>query len=622
MKYTIYSLSRLAGFCLLLFVFSLSLRAEEPTGKRPFGYEPGDSVEVSLGSGTLSSPYVPFDVGFRLVGDITEDIVEVRAYYSVVTSDSMPCNCNCGETGNKVDTVSAPCGCGTPKSCTPLCPWKRNLLPTTRFSIYVPPLPANRHYRFCFKVIRKADSAETVIISGILSGILMRALERTMTSQLQTTENIDKGVLWSTFVQHQIQPVRDSFSRDVKLFFTRKYGITDESMLTEMSRLPMLDSVNAGNGYAELRDLLEKTNALSPLVDRRLKFRAYQNMGGKKINICDSLNRINSLPFVTTLNNDNKFKGSEKLKQQLKALSAVLSTPTSRDSINQGRQTFLKTSGQPIVFKAELKITPEDIDGEVSNYTLSIAFLQEVLNNLDAFLVTNSTLIRTSKLDPEPFRKEISLAIARFQSQIKSLEALKEAVLAKSGLSDRIAERLILINDIGIRLPVGGITSGDFMTRNQWYITADAGFLFAVYNFQSSFQNNTALLPYYGINFNFAPINRNADYSLFGRKCNRYGRCYSALWKNMSGVVGFTALSAANADRENTWSDQNYSLVTGVGLRLTSSIRFSTGAIWTQQHRMNPLSGSSQLRASLYFSLSLDLDLLKYTRNAGQIIFH
>lgn len=166
-------------------------------------------------------------------------------------------------------------------------------------------------------------------------------------------------------------------------------------------------------------------------------------------------------------------------------------------------------------------------------------------------------------------------------------------------------------------VPVAGTTGLDFITRGQYFITADAGFAF-------SWQLQT-FMPYAGVNFNFRALNRDAYYSIFRRlQATTFYPTRKGHWRRNSslvlGVVPYD-ITTNHPDFESMWGNSgnnlltNLNLMTGYSLRITDGSRLSVGAIWLKQNDGNPLRSLKQVSPVLYTSLSLDLDLVQYGRN-------
>jgi len=196
----------------------------------------------------------------------------------------------------------------------------------------------------------------------------------------------------------------------------------------------------------------------------------------------------------------------------------------------------------------------------------------------------------------ESFR-EVMLTIAAQVSDYLDKTKLYEAALTDAKFDFR--------TNFPLSLSLPGTSTAEFVTRGEWYITADLGMAFVLLN------PNNLIRPYLGVNFNFFPINRQANYSLvkfIGTKD------YRDILKGMSAVVGLSVLSFGSKDPYADLFGAT-SLLTGLGFRLTDGVRFSYGRFWMYEKDPNPLLNRKTLTTAPYFSLSLDWDLRNWLKN-------
>lgn len=161
-----------------------------------------------------------------------------------------------------------------------------------------------------------------------------------------------------------------------------------------------------------------------------------------------------------------------------------------------------------------------------------------------------------------------------------------------------------------------GNSDETFETRGGWYIGADAGLAIV--------PKISEIQPYYGANIYFAPINKNADYSLAAIRAN-YGvgqRVGVGIWlmKHACIHVGIIPNSITNADKriENTWG--NNTALFGAGLRLGPAFRITYGAAVVRGFDPDVLSTQKKLKPTPYISASVDVNLLKFFGKVGTLL--
>jgi hypothetical protein len=164
-----------------------------------------------------------------------------------------------------------------------------------------------------------------------------------------------------------------------------------------------------------------------------------------------------------------------------------------------------------------------------------------------------------------------------------------------------------------------GNTTADFITRAEYYITADFGLAY-------TFFKTGELLPYAGVNFNFWPINRQAHY-----KARNFQQLKHPWWyvqsKKISMVAGIT-LTSVNKSENNTdvrtglvGTDSKYGLMTGIAYRLGDYGRISAGTAFAKVKTGDLLVNQDKLSVFPYIAISLDLDVKKNLQKLGDLIF-
>ena len=159
-----------------------------------------------------------------------------------------------------------------------------------------------------------------------------------------------------------------------------------------------------------------------------------------------------------------------------------------------------------------------------------------------------------------------------------------------------------------------GLTSADFVTRGSFYIIPDIGFTYI-----NAYPGQ--IRPYIGVEFNFYPMNREAEYSLLKPSPQHY-TFFGNVWRNMSFTIGATVFNGfSSKDKYNDLFGTTGSLLTGLSLRINSGIRIGGGACFVYKKSLNPLADQKYLGELGYFSLSVDLNLKKWLGTFGTVFW-
>jgi len=139
---------------------------------------------------------------------------------------------------------------------------------------------------------------------------------------------------------------------------------------------------------------------------------------------------------------------------------------------------------------------------------------------------------------------------------------------------------------------VDASTLGNFLTRQRGYLGADFGFAY-VYDVEQA-------VPYMGTNIYLVPVNKNAPL-LFNQ--------WSGTWsKRFAFSLGVTMQQFDDPQSKSLFS--TFNLLTGVGIRVTESIRLTGGAAWFRKKDEDLLGNNrDKVNFSPYLSLSLDWDV-------------
>jgi hypothetical protein len=155
----------------------------------------------------------------------------------------------------------------------------------------------------------------------------------------------------------------------------------------------------------------------------------------------------------------------------------------------------------------------------------------------------------------------------------------------------QVADQLTLIATSSVTITTS--TLGTFDTFSHYYVTADAGVLYA--------PEIRTTAPYIGTNFYLRPVNR--DVSL--TKKSSFGRRFAL-------IVGLTMKTIEDSQKQrraDLFGTQ--SLVVGAGYRITDIFRVGTGVLVFNRKNPNPLIKTQHVGSVPYVSISFDWDLAK-----------
>ena len=180
-------------------------------------------------------------------------------------------------------------------------------------------------------------------------------------------------------------------------------------------------------------------------------------------------------------------------------------------------------------------------------------------------------------------------------------------------------------------------TTNSFMTRAEYYISGDIGLAAMCFGEVGSGNFGVKTIqPYFGVNFNLFPVNRQAHYNLLGRRVRSKYEGYRAyrytyvnkVFRGSSIVVGLTWRNIGvdiyddNDLIQPLWKSTQTMLMTGYAVRLSDYVRLTLGTSWYRyRSSYNPLDNQSyKLGCSFYFGLSADLNVKKYLGLLGDAI--
>lgn len=590
-------------------------KPEHPTYDGKIGMEYGSVVTLDFAKGTMSPSTLPFDVPFTLTGQVPKDVIQISISFVEIKStekynyETEGCQCEDYHTTTvkaksnvKKDSSKNRCFACDRKlnNCIKLCPWTQTSLSKSNedsvwFYIDMPPLKANTHYKFFFSFSRRLDATEKNKIVNDSRLIIHRNLSPIFSNSLVTP-----GKVYSDKLEKSENEINQYFNR------SRAHTLRNNDTLVAKGTLSgCLDTI-----------------LLRSLYQERLSFHsAYMNSipaNSKKLKniysiVVDSV--YNKPKFATILT-----EADRKLLQNLRLFKDNI---TSRDAVGEQiyrGETTLFSNKSPLS-KLQLHIEDTNLYAYYfSNIDSSIAQLYNVLNMYET---TFRSKAMKDKLKIPNLDLMIDGMVGSIREVISDLESSKTYLTWLRGSLLKIYAAINIEGcadfEYNVSIPFSGGSFGDFYTRSEWYLTFDAGLAGTWDAHYGGSNNSFGIVPYYALNLNLLPINRQVHYSFFHGLNKR--STYSCL-KGISAIVGLTAISFNDTKlrRTNLFGGLNNSLLTGVGIRMNDYLRLSGGAIWGRRE-VDILNTETYVRAYPFISISVDLDIYKYYQDVRNEFF-
>lgn len=173
--------------------------------------------------------------------------------------------------------------------------------------------------------------------------------------------------------------------------------------------------------------------------------------------------------------------------------------------------------------------------------------------------------------------------------------------------------------DFGNFYQLAGLSGADYVSRADYYISADIGMAYLSFQHGSS-----AVAPYLGANFNLFPINRESHYNLFTQKHPRSFNKIPRFINGISFMVGFTYIKLPfESNRTSLFpssgSLSDISMLTGFSLRTSDHSRITFGYSWTYYNPTPGFTDTRQLSLNPFISLSIDYDVRSRLKGIGSI---
>ncbi|HXQ76701.1 MAG TPA: hypothetical protein VN797_00770 [Gemmatimonadaceae bacterium] len=240
----------------------------------------------------------------------------------------------------------------------------------------------------------------------------------------------------------------------------------------------------------------------------------------------------------------------------------------------------------------------------------SIQQTRAIASDVDAVLA----IVRALRNDQLKIAKEVNVTAAQIDAADKELNHLHGTALAVNGAITRAKTQLEKRED-ALDLMVKGVevigeqditlltsSTPDFMTRANYYISADVGFAHI-------FDPNDTFT-YAGINIYPHPVNKHVPAPLFPSR---------DAWSRLSFMIG-ASINDVSEEGSYTGVLGGKALVGAIGYRLFESIRVSGGYAGIKRSNANPLITKQSVEIDPFVAFSIDWDVQSTLGKLGSVL--
>jgi hypothetical protein len=541
------------------------------------------TFEVNLGSGAIPGP-LPFDEPFFLSGPAPENLLQVRLW-ALRTRLLKPGDCSRVTPASTATETSTPAAAKVGTARIPMVltsSWSRAGLDSiTRFELQAGPLSPNRDYTFCLHLLRRPTAADSVAFGARATRNLTAALEAMATGAVTSAETLDS--LQAALIR--ALPAADSIEfLGSETIFRAPTNESSAAKADRLKRLLVLEGdylrislLRKAAEASEAAQVLRAGQALSTLFHNPTLWRL---VGTYETSVPSGLDRT-------------RLRVAAYLAARLSQFDA-----NDADLIAEG---LFPLDGSPAPGRS--RNVPAASKSELRTYLDSLSQTQSLLRDIAALAALAKGSHRADTAGG-PSREELDRLTADLSVAVTEISGeMQDLVLITERLDERAAAVQQLVTSVRTldfaRIALRSTTSDTYKARANWYIGLDAGILGA--------RDVRKLVPYFGANLYFRPVNKNAP----------LGRCFCFL-RRASLTLGVTAASVAEKDRiEDTFS--NHSILTGVGFRLTDYWRISGGLLVVRTYDADK-PGELRTGALPSLATSLDIDIVGLLGKVGSAL--
>jgi hypothetical protein len=544
-----------------------------------------DVVQVDLNGQTFNR-VLPFDVPFIFAGNVPAGITELQVRCWQLGSTK-------GRKGVKPDVVAGKEPVGKPPNgdCWggEVPTWHNTIdpaAPNPQFRLLVPRLEAERFYQFKFSFTKTVTPQQAADFAQQVAGILDAALwgDPAVTVDLPVSGDL---------TMQELQEIRDRLILALK-------------QVTGADRVVQPGTIfNDDVPFDAIRDALNAL--LNPVRTSQGQIHAtLENYQDEIANLDSSLQQLRNDPTLAKLRDAlaSRAAADPSAQDHADEVAAAMAVADAPVLLNRDRQSAAAVAA------FVQKSTPYFADAGAK-----VAKLRDLLANK----------LVTAEGSPQPFLAPLVASGQLSTADVTALVALGQPrglvgsvdrALARVGqsmlqnqLPTLLANRTRAVAAIAQEyrtqvegmIVIAGSTTGSFATQSNNYISADMGVVCAPVLSDCT--------TYAGTNIYFRPINKAAPLSQFGN-------FFHTLDRRLSLTLGLTVQGIGDDKTRNDLFG-NQSLVLGLGVRLTNSVRLTGGALVFKELDPNPLVDDPTLTTTYFFSLSFDVDVVPALKGIG-----
>lgn len=548
-----------------------------------------NTIKIDVASGKLTPAVLPFHVPFILEGEVGYEIDSMFITFVEVPDKEIGKVCRVCDTtiflcaGIEYELRDA-CTKKTYKAFN-TCVWKKKTAKEkdvpVAFQFEIKPLKANTNYKLCVHVFRKIPTEAAVY--KIANDIISKNVSSLFTKE-DNYADLDQKVQ-QLFSDTCLGRIQENITKNIKELYKTDILIispllNDRKELKELLLSnPFISKLRAfDDTYSRFNNNIKNTDSLLILLNRQ------------STTITALLGKQKSIGFTAA---DTLLLFKLKTQHQNKALMGFEGSVVKLQNLNAGSVLELDSTKRKAL-----------LEQMVSCFKQAEALQQKLNDFLDKNKDSKKVLktLGIPRTDIDTFASSISSYRYAMGQQIATLNNLNKS--DKEFKAARFFDRfdIRIHSDVSISMPVSGLA--DFKTRASWYIVPDLGFAL-------SFANNlqTGLHPYYGVNFNLGPVNRDAHYSILKIGYNNLPD-HRMLLRSFSVVLGVTTNKVSiPEERISGYFDNNTSPLAGMGIRINNFVRITGGVVFMRQAEINPLLTNTNTIAQPFVAFSIDAEL-------------
>jgi hypothetical protein len=473
--------------------------------------------------------------------------------------------------------------------------WSRTGLDSlASFVLDAGPLEPNTDYTFCFHLIRDPSKEEAAEFAAEAGAALTRVVRDRVSKRFDARETL------TAFQQALIDALPDADSIEIKdpnsIFHEVLRGETEAQRNARLDRIVQV--------VVPMRQ---------EFITRRANWVNAENQAPKAQ---AALRALGSHPALPRLQAVSEAVGPAPADRAGFAAAGLLANSISRfdsadaDRVVRGLHPMDGPVGEPVAPRDTTAWDPAALARYIANLDRSRDLLQD-LRDLIVLLSGRPRLMSSAGVSAaqlEALEDRVAALLPELNVQLQFLHAVSTA---QGSVDTRVENLAKSVREIDFaRIALRSTTSDTYKARANSYISLDAGLL-AAYGIRQ-------IVPYFGANLYFRPVNKNAPLSLC-REQQKEDPATNCWLRRFSLTFGITASGIKDEGRtEDLFS--GYSALMGAGWRLTDYWRVTGGVLVLRSYRDDE-SRRPIINAAPAISTSLDIDVVGLLGKVGGALF-